>query len=237
MNHPRARLAGFIMLIFWALLLYGTGSVGADSNSPGDGRDLCARAQGLIAETDVIAENTLHHSYDAFVESKAVAYPLQTQQLYSNPLLLNSKLSDSKLYAVVSCKMRTATSIAQAYSTAGESAVVGEDQSCHHLVKTILMEVRSAMDAKEKTAVFKNIVVEDEELTFMGPMWLSPWPFQSAYRHQSGTLHLKSRALYVPGSWYIPAPVAFKGVYYCHLPAPDYLQALLLGQVDAPLEQ
>jgi hypothetical protein len=223
------RTAHSVLLSF--AVLGGSGAAIAQTDFPSDDATFCAGAQSLIAQTDARASNVLHDSYEAFVESKAKPFPLETQQFYSSPAT-----TDVELDTVVSCKMRTAGSIADAYSSAGESIDIGEDQSCHFLAAYMLEKVRESISPGDAGLTDHSIVVEQEELTFMGPMWLDPWPFQSAYRDDSDVIHLKSRALYVPWSIFIPAPAAFKGVYYCHLPTPAYLKALLLGQVDAPLE-
>ena len=78
----------------------------------------------------------------------------------------------------------------------------------------------------------EQLRVDPEETTFIGPMWLRPWPFQPLRRDEAGLLHLQSRALYVPFTWWIPMPDRFKGTYYCHLIAPDYLEAVLRGEVS-----
>jgi hypothetical protein len=218
-------------LLFSFAMVGGSGAAIAQTDFPSDDATFCADAQALIAQTEARATNVLHENYDAFVESKAKPFPLETQQFYSSPAA-----EDAQLNTVVSCKMRTAGSIADAYSDAGEPVTVGEDQSCHFLTTHMLEKVRDSIPHSDAGLTDQSIVVEEEELTFMGPMWLDPWPFQSAYRDESGGIHLKSRALYVPWSVFIPAPAAFKGVYYCHLPTPAYLKALLLGEVDAPLE-
>jgi hypothetical protein len=218
-------------LLLYSAVFVGSNAAMSQAEFPDDRATFCASAQSLIARTDARAKNILHDSYEAFVESKAKPFPLETQQFYSSPAT-----TDVELDTVVSCKMRTAGSIADAYSSAGESIDIGEDQSCHFLAAYMLEKVRESISPGDAGLTDHSIVVEQEELTFMGPMWLDPWPFQSAYRDDSDVIHLKSRALYVPWSIFIPAPAAFKGVYYCHLPTPAYLKALLLGQVDAPLE-
>ncbi|MEH6568278.1 MAG: hypothetical protein V7709_04325 [Halioglobus sp.] len=216
---------------FWVgcIVAVVSGPVNAQGKFSGDDSVFCADAQALIAQTDLTAKNTVHDEYDAFVESKSVAFPLETQQFYSNPLG-----SDAKISKVVSCKMRTAGSIEDAYSDAQESAVVGEDTSCEFLIATMLSDISSEIPPAKRALNLTSVEVDEEELTFMGPMWLDPWPFEPVYQDESGTVHLKSRALYVPWSIFIPAPAAFKGVYYCHLPAPAYLRALLKGEAAPP---
>lgn len=220
----------FAWLSVGCMAAVASGPVNAQSKFSGDDSDFCADAQALIAQTDVTAKNTVHDEYDTFVESKSVAFPLETQQFYSNPLG-----GDANISKVVSCKMRTAGSIEDAYSDAQESAAVGEDTSCEFLIATMLSDIGSEIPPAQMLLKLKNVVVDEEELTFMGPMWLDPWPFEPAYQDESGTVHLKSRALYVPWSIFIPAPAAFKGVYYCHLPAPAYLKALLMGEAKPPI--
>ncbi|MEH6580331.1 MAG: hypothetical protein V7754_00240 [Halioglobus sp.] len=227
----RCGLAAVSVLTASFILAASAGAEIAQLVFPGEQANLCADAQVLIAQTDVVPRNNLHQSYEDFVESKAATFPLETQQFYSNP-----EPGDANRYRVVSCKMRTAGSIAAAYTAAGQTVVTGEDRSCDFLAQRMLNQIGENIDSAKALIKAATVVVDEEELTFMGPMWLDPWPFQSAYLDDTGVLHLKSRALYVPWSIFIPAPAAFKGVYYCHLPAPEYVEALLLGRTEAPLE-
>ena len=220
----------FRLIAAWALFL-GAGAASSQADFRADDANFCAHAQVLIADTDVVPGNIVHDSYEAFVESKVMAHPLQTQQFYSNPLTENADI-----FKVVSCKMRTADSIADAYAAAGQNVQASDDRSCEFLTTHILDKVADTLEPGELRLARDNILVDEEEITFIGPMWLDPWPFQPAYTDAAGSLHLKSRALYVPWSMFIPAPAAFKGVYYCHLPSPAYIEALLLGQVSAQSE-
>jgi hypothetical protein len=197
-----------------------------------DDATYCASAQSLIAGVDVVAKNSIHDTYESFVDSKVLAYPLGVQQFNSN-LLEGSEDS----FKVISCKMRTAGSIVDAYAEQGETLTSGEETSCEFLISTMLSELSDNTASESITVDLASVEIDDEELTFMGPSWLDPWPFEPADIDESGTLHLKSRALYVPWSIFIPAPAAFKGVYYCHLPAPAYLKALLQGKVEAPVRE
>ena len=198
----------------------------------GDDATYCASAQSLIAGVDVVTRNSIHDTYESFVDSKVLAYPLEVQQFSSN-LLEGSEGS----FKVVSCKMRTAGSIIDAYAEQGEAVTSAEETSCEFLISTMLSELNDSTLPQSITMDPASVEIDEEELTFMGPSWLDPWPFEPADIDESGTLHLKSRALYVPWSIFIPAPAAFKGVYYCHLPAPAYLKALLEGKVKAPVRE
>ena len=206
--------------------------VASQATLTGDDSAYCANAQSLIAGVGVVAKNSIHNTYESFVDSKVLAYPLKVQQFNSN-LLAGSE----DAFKVVSCKMRTAGSIVDAYADHGEIVTSKEETSCEFLISTMLDELGDRSASQGMTVDLADVVIDEEELTFMGPSWLDPWPFEPADIDQSGTLHLKSRALYVPWSIFIPAPAAFKGVYYCHLPAPGYLKALLEGKVSAPMRK
>ena len=234
MNHPKLTVRLHSAFAFVAAACFASvasNATLADTYFSDSEENFCAQAQALIAPTGVTAKNKLHVEYETFVDSKVSAYPLEVQQFFSNPASENAEL-----YTALSCKMRTAGSIADAYSEAGESVVEVEDTSCNFLITAMLNDAAGKVGAADTVLKPSEIVVDDEKMTFMGPMWLSPWPFVSAYRDEAGLLHLASRALYVPWSIFIPAPPAFKGVYYCHLPTPSYLEALLRGQIEAPLE-
>ena len=209
-----------------------SGGVLAQSGLTEGEASFCASAQALIAPVDVAAESTIHETYEAFVDSKVIAYPLQVQQFNSNP-----QAGSADLYKVVSCKMRTAGSIVDAYAEQGQSLTSGEETSCEFVISSMLSEIAEEISTAKLSIDPASVEIDEEDLTFMGPSWLDPWPFEPADMDESGKLHLKSRALYVPWSIFIPAPAAFKGVYYCHLPAPAYLKALLAGEVKAPLRE
>lgn len=195
-----------------------------------DGEDsvFCAWAQQVIADTNLAANVVTHTSYDDFVLSKASDSPLTVQQYWSNP----APGSDN-LMRVVSCKMKTAERInaASQESANGDSPVAAGDQSCAAVQREVLTNILNGIPRKELAIPADTLRVDEEESTFIGPMWLKPWPFEPLYRDDAGLLHMRSRALYVPFSWWIPMPDRFKGTYYCHLIAPDYLEAVLRGVV------
>jgi hypothetical protein len=168
-----------------------------------------------------------HTDYDSFVQSKATASPLVVQQYFSRPLP-----GDPAMATVVSCKMKTAERIRQAHPASGDAApAAGADQSCDAIHRDMLAAALASIDPAQLAVPQDKIVVDEEALTFMGPMWLKPWPFEPLSRDESGRLHIHSKALYVPFAWWIPMPDRFKGTYYCHLIAPAFLEAVLRGEV------
>lgn len=192
-----------------------------------DTRDFCAGVQQSIAQTSLSAKVVEHSNYDSFVKSKATTSPLVVQQYFSRPLA-----GDLALATVVSCKMKTAERINEAQLASGDSApVAGADQSCDAVHRDMLAAALRKIDPADLALQQDKIVVDEEALTFMGPMWLKPWPFEPLSRDESGRLHMQSKALYVPFAWWIPMPDRFKGTYYCHLIAPEFLEAVLRGEV------
>ena len=188
--------------------------------------EFCGSAQQWIAETDMQAEVVVYTDHQAFVESKAAIEPLTVPQFFSNPE------GTAGIPRVVSCKMKTAEMINEVYGA--DSPVAGHSQSCTAVLARVVEESLSSLAGQSPALPREAIVIDEEESTFIGPMWLKPWPFVPVSLDQNGKLHLHSKALYVPDAWYIPMPDSFKGVYYCHLIAPDYLQGLLSGSLPLP---
>ena len=213
------KLSRLIYTVFPAALLMALSSLT-------QAQDFCARAQQWIAETELQADVISYDDHEAFVESKATISPLTVAQHLSNP-------EETKgIATVVSCKMKTAEMINEVYGA--DSPVAGHSQSCTAVLARVVEESLSSLAGQSPALPREAIVIDEEESTFIGPMWLKPWPFVPVSLDQNGKLHLHSKALYVPDAWYIPMPDSFKGVYYCHLIAPDYLQGLLSGSLPMP---
>ena len=189
--------------------------------------NFCARAQQVIAGTDLLAQVQNPADYDAFVQSKASDSPFVVQQLLSNPAT-----DDPQLPRVLSCKMRTAERINALQGKNESSPVAAGDTSCAEVHRAMLSQVSAGIPVAEQVLAPGSLVIEEEDTTYMGPMWLKPWPFEPVLRGQDGKIHIHSRALYVPHAWWIPMPERFQGNYYCHLISPQYLEALLRGQIQ-----
>jgi hypothetical protein len=131
--------------------------------------------------------------------------------------------------------MKTAERINSYYPVESpeDAPTAAGDRSCDVVQRVVLAEVLNTIPRAELVVSPDTLRVDPEEMTFIGPMWLKPWPFSPLSRDDEGLLHLHSRALYVPFSWWIPMPDRFKGTYYCHLVAPDFLKAVLRGEVAA----
>lgn len=209
-----------LLILVWHSTVYGAGD-GADSV-------FCAWAQQVVAGTELQANVVTHTDHEQFVLSKAATSPLTVQQYWSNPLP-----GDEGMARVVSCKMKTAERINAAYlAETGENVEVARgDGSCDKVGREMLAALLNRIPRSELKLHADRLQVDPETTTFIGPLWLNPWPFQPLETDRAGRIHLKSRALYVPFAWWIPMPDRFQGTYYCHLVAPDYLEAVLRGEV------
>jgi hypothetical protein len=193
--------------------------------------EYCQRAQQIVAKTSLVALVEIPDNQEAFVKSKALLNPLTVQQYLSNPVS-----EENDLPRVVSCKMKTAERINAAQPVAaGQPAIAGGDGSCQAVHSYWLEQLYAKIPAQQRAFAPEQLVIDEEELTFIGPMWLRPWPFEPLYRADDGVIHIRSKALYVPFSWWIPMPDRFKGTYYCHLISPDYLEAIVRGETQPGL--
>ncbi len=185
----------------------------------------CAQAQARISDVKPRAINTVHTDYDAFVKSKPAIRPLETQQYawYTRGAAPRLRM--------ISCKMKTADHIRAEYG-AEQS---GDEGSCSRLLQDTLATVRAAFTDRERRRLKfdggTRVVIDEDALNSMGPIWLEPYAI--AYAGSDGALHLQSKGM--RNDWLDPrlanTPPQFKGTRYCHLIAPGYLRALLLGEV------
>ena len=178
--------------------------------------EFCLQGQHLIADTALNPEVVVHDNYESFVDSKASLEPFQIHQFLSNPQ------GEAQMPTVISCKLKSAESLNQFFDPEEEQPVAGEDHGCQRITQTHLDYALAKWggDASQFTVV-------EEVQTYMGPSWLEDWPFQAARRNDKGQWELHSRALRVVDAWYVPLPDSIKGVHYCHMVAPEYLEALV----------
>jgi hypothetical protein len=185
----------------------------------------CADAQALLSNARPRATNVVHTDYDAFVKSKPAVRPLETQQYaWYTP-------GPEPRLRMISCKMKTADHVRAEYG----ADAAGEEGECSRLLSLTLDAVRRGFsDAERRRLKFERgqrVVIDPEFRVSMGPVWLEPYSL--AYLADDGALHLKSKGM--RNDWLDPrlatTPPQFKGTRYCHLIAPGYLRAMLLGEV------
>jgi hypothetical protein len=202
------------------------GSVPAQALSAADAQvqNFCADAQKIVGNTQRVAGNIFYQDYEAFVKSKPRVNPLETDQYHWYEDDARTRLK------MISCKMKTSDHIRTEYGA--NSA--GEQGSCALANRATLYNVLATItDAERPRLKFdggRAVVLDPDELTNMGPVWLEPYAM--AYIGADAALHIKSKGM--RNDWldprYASAPPQFKGTSYCHLVAPAYLRRLLLGE-------
>ena len=189
---------------------------------------VCIAAQSIIASTELRPQVVVYSDWEAFVESKPSDQPFTIHQYASAPLEGNPEIN-----TVVSCKMRTSERINNAHGSP-EQPVAGPETSCDEVHRRLLADTLDGLPAGSLRVPAEQWVVQPEDTTFIGPRWLEPWPFVSVTRAADGKLHLHTRALYAPHSWWMPMPERFLGNYYCHLADPGYIRGLATGELALP---
>ncbi|MEP5567260.1 MAG: hypothetical protein ABJN62_05440 [Halioglobus sp.] len=209
------------------LLLLGVNTALAEEVVP-EADGYCLQAQKIIAGTDLEPTVVYHQDYEAFVESKPTDQPFTIHRYDSAPLV-----ADYSINTVVSCKLRTAERINATHDREGGAVPVASvETSCHEVHRVALENAFAAVPEPERKLQIGDWLIEEEDMQFMGPKWLEPWPFTAVTRSQGGQYQLHTRALYAPHAWWVPMPERFLGNYYCHLASPQYLEALIRGQVQ-----
>lgn len=207
-------------LLFLCLTIFQANFVGA-AESPA----YCLQAQHWIAETEMNPEVVEFQDFDAFVKSKASIEPFQIHKYFSG------EQPDGETPAVLSCKLKSAEALNNAFAAEeGAAPVAGENTSCQHVTRMMLDQTVARLRQQGLSVAADTFTIDEEESTYMGPQWLADWPFQPVVHDEDGVVHLRTRALQVLDAWYIPLPDSIKGVYYCHLIAPQYLEKLLRQQ-------
>lgn len=186
----------------------------------------CNDMQVAIMNNTVPATTMIHRTWDAFLESKASVDPLRNEQYIT--------AGPSGAPRMVSCKFKAADHIREVY---GEDKADEEPRSCEALNRDNVAAVVTALSPEEQArrAVSDDQIVYEEDITeVMGVNWVRP--FDYVWRGDNGALHIQSKRLQVDWTSLLfrLAPEAFRGALYCHLIAPEYVKALLLGEDDVP---
>jgi len=189
----------------------------------------CAEAQQLLAQTNVAVNNEIHLNFDSFVKSKPSTDPLTTHQfVHYAPAEING--TAQAFPAIVSCKLKTAERI----NNQDDAAKAGPDLPCRHLVERDVNAVLATLD--EASLVFgpQDIAYAEDEMANQGRTWLAPWPYAIA-RTENSELVWQSKAMLINYSRWNPMPARFLGTHYCHLPTPQYIRAVLVGDITTLL--
>ncbi|MFO1427953.1 MAG: hypothetical protein U1F11_13475 [Steroidobacteraceae bacterium] len=192
-----------------------------------DAGTFCAAVQQLIVGTRLEAHNVIHPEFQAFVLSKPVARPLETEQFTA------IRAGTDRPY-MINCKMKTADHLQAEYG----AAAAGEDIGCSGVHRRLLADALASLSrAERRRARFdggRAVSFEPDAVTTQGDVFVAD--YDVAWTGADGRLHLLSKAM--RNEWldprYVNAPVKFRGTRYCRLAAPAYLRDLLTGAATAP---
>lgn len=186
----------------------------------------CTQVQTAIMGNTVPADNVVHPDYEAFVLSKASVNPLRNEQ-FTTP-------GPDGTPRMISCKMKTPDHIQEVY---GEDKVNAEARSCEAINRENVAAVIANLTEEEKAAralTDDDILFEEDMSVMTGQSWTKPFNFVT--KTDDGKIQIQSKRMQV--DWtnllFKMAPERFRGALYCHLIAPEYAKALILGQADVP---
>lgn len=234
---------------FWAAVAalaatnaWGTGSPDSASSV----NDFCQNAQQIIASTDVESTNLTHSMDDSFIQSSPAPYanmpggnlsayngkgdpellPLTTQQY----ITYGSGFFGNEYPKIVSCKMKSAEGI-QIFI---DPSAAGPAMACSDVIADTIDDVFADIPRWWRRLLAfdeSQIVIDDDATAMSGPEWLDPFPPTVAYIGNDGLLHLQGKNLIVPVNLppFIPVGDDKKGVHYCHVPAPSFVERLVKG--------
>jgi hypothetical protein len=265
MLHPRFHRLAALGGAFLATLLATTAvqaapSLRSELYSVGSMGRFCSRAQQIVASTPLTSWNIVHNELDTFANASSAPYqgtnlgsyngtfaafptgdqmPLITQQMISQRELTQAQW---EYPIMVSCKLKDAESIN--YHFGAGSA--GTQRTCREVNQDTFASVYSSLTAVEQRSIRfqpSQIAYVADMMAASGPNWLYPLPYLPRIAFipttgpNAGKLVIRGFAIFVSrleGSGNVGADK--KGVYYCHLVAPEYARALITGQMEPVLE-
>jgi hypothetical protein len=216
--------------------------------------NFCARAQQIVSSTSLYPVVVGHSGLDDFTFSSSAPYEGPNLSAYNGktdsrlgedagdlPLTVQQLVSHRVLGAtgwvypvVVSCKMKTAEAI-NFHVGAGWA---GTQRSCRDVNQSTVADVYASLTSIERRTLRwqqGQIIFVADSFASSGPTWLYPLPYlpRVAFVGADGLLRIHGLAITVART--DPTTAAGpdkKGSYYCHLPSPEYVRALILGQTQ-----
>lgn len=219
-HHKLIVLSSFLSLI-----------ITADTATAADGQakisnTFCTEIQTAIMGNTVPADNMVHPDYESFLLSKASVDPLRNEQF--------TTLGPDGAPHMISCKMKTPDHIQEVY---GEDKVNAEARSCEAINRDNVAAVIANLskdDAKARKLSDDDIVFEEDISVMTGQSWTKPFNF--VRKSDDGKIRIQSKRMQV--DWtnllFKMAPDRFRGALYCHLIAPEFAKALILGEAEVP---
>lgn len=185
--------------------------------------ETCAIAQKAFTATSSPFEVVMHPDFESFKLSKSSARPFVIHGFVQTD-------ASTGLPQRVSCKTKTADLLQETW---GAQTARATDRSCRDLNRGTVMAVWQGLDPAQRASVTDRpdrILLEADTNAYMGSRWITDYPF--VWRDEDGGLHIHAKALTVEwDDWkFAWAPDRLRGVRYCHLVAPEYLRAIMLGE-------
>jgi hypothetical protein len=187
--------------------------------------DFCIDFQQQLSRVPLNVINQVHDDWEAFVLSKPSIEPLVIHQMAFTGVAGGSA-------ETVSCKLKGPDHLAEIH---GEHNVV-TGLTCRDFNRQIVDGQVAALLAEGLTPVLDPeafVFVADEQAT-RGTQWLSSKPWQAVRTGEQGGVEIAGKAMSSPLRTWLPVPRSWRGMFYCHLIAPEHARALLSGEVTSP---
>ncbi len=215
------------MLVAVAVAVFGSSAMAAAPLTQTND-SFCEIAQYFSANTARKAATIVHADFESFKKSKTRIEPLEIHQYvqYAD--------TDRRQPQRISCKLKSVDHLVSRYGAADAGP---EQRSCRDLHHRMVLNVVASLTSEERATLrfpLDRIQLEGDRKTLLGSKWIAD--FSYVWATPDGNLHLASKALHVDYTdwlWKI-APEKFRGVYYCHLIAPEHLRAILTGREPPP---
>jgi len=182
--------------------------------------DFCTAVQNILADTTVPSELTVFPDMASYRQSKPTPRPLTNSQVVT--------LDDQGRPKMISCKVKAADHIRSEY---GEDAA-GEQGECRDITLMVQENVARRIEPKDRilAAAVRNYAIEPDRIYQTGRAYLAPFPL--TFEGIDGIYHINTQSLRVDWTdwrWFI-MPNVLRGQVYCHIIAPEYLEALAWGK-------
>ena len=189
--------------------------------------DFCGEVQRRLVATPLPLRNVIEPDFEAFKLSKPGIEPLRTHQFVTR----NAR----GIPIGVSCKTKSADHLRSVHGpkAAADPNVPANHHSCRDLHREMIREIVATLSPTERTGLREpphRVMLDPDGLRYTGSQWVKS--AAEVYRGEDGRIHLRASALFAEWEdwrWKI-MPESWRGNHYCHLVAPEYIRALMLGE-------
>ncbi len=187
--------------------------------------DFCIGFQQQLSRVPLQVDNQVYDDWEGFVLSKPTVEPLVTHQMAFAG-------QAGGMAEVVSCKLKGPDHLAEIH---GEANVVTQ-LTCADFNRQIIEGQATKLRNEGRALVLEPaalVYAADDQAT-RGTQWLDPMPYPVLAQNPDGTIRVQGKAMHSPLRSWTPVPRSWKGMFYCHLIAPEYARALLAGELTPP---